>query len=160
MTSTYSEHTPRNTELKYKPAFSGACLEHVLYLSVRMVMQGNFLSSLQETNAASAPEYIVKECTEKGEENYQRNNVNDRGCWSNRVGREAEGGREIISYLSDARTWLQALILAGQGVRNPLLALTPCFTVLAACAAFFFVSYGVRISIMAMKYTSFLGAPD
>lgn len=27
----------------------------------------------------------------------------------------------------------------------------PCFTVLAACAAFFLVSYGVRISMMAMK---------
>ena len=38
--------------------------------------------------------------------------------------------------------------------------LTPCFTVLAACAAFFLVSYGVRISMMAMKYTSFLGAPE
>lgn len=38
--------------------------------------------------------------------------------------------------------------------------LTPCFTVLAACAAFFFASYGVRMSIMAMKYTSFLGAPS
>lgn len=37
--------------------------------------------------------------------------------------------------------------------------LTPCFTVLAACAAFFLASYGVRISMMAMKYTSFLGAP-
>lgn len=34
----------------------------------------------------------------------------------------------------------------------------PCFTVLAACAAFFLASYGVRISMMAMKYTSFLGA--
>lgn len=39
-------------------------------------------------------------------------------------------------------------------------ALTPCFTVLAACAAFFLASYGVRISMMAMKYTSFLGAPE
>lgn len=38
--------------------------------------------------------------------------------------------------------------------------LTPCFTVLAACAAFFLASYGVRMSMMAMKYTSFLGAPE
>lgn len=38
--------------------------------------------------------------------------------------------------------------------------LTPCFTVFAACAAFFLVSYCVNTSIKPMKYTSFCGAPE
>lgn len=38
--------------------------------------------------------------------------------------------------------------------------LTPCLTVFAAWAAFFFVSYWVRTSIRPMKYTSLWGAPE
>lgn len=78
-----------------------------------------------------------------------------RGGQSRSLHQPATHIRNVISTKGSQQTLYVSLFH-----HPPLRRLTPCLTVFAAWAAFFFVSYCVRTSIRPMKYTSLWGAPE